>query len=849
MEKVKNILLVFILLFGVQLLISKTEAKAETIFTGEIYVGELIDHVFIKKEYGNGYWQYKQGRFLRRSPDNYFVYCLEPFVEVDNTQTYYVYDSLYYQHLNISYDTWEKVSLLAYYGYNYKDDNYDHTDAKWYAITQVLIWREMDPETEIYFTNTLNGERDDNLFQQEIRELENLVLNYYAFPIFNYDTLISGDTATLIDETNVLSQWEIDTVTNGTAFINGNTLVLSVEFTEPVSILFKRKQKPDKDNILLYLSDTSQNILVDGNLVPLYNTFESPVFGGSVTLNKKNKATNSALPIGEATLSGAMYGIYSVKDDTLVDAIVTDINGVAQSDSKLPIGEYYLKEITPPLGYQLSEEISYFSITKDNLHPTVTVFDSLIPITIDITKYIDVNGSLKPEENVQFALLDKFDQPISTTMTDINGNATVTVPYDTAYTLHQITSTPNYLKSEDIQIFPNIRKVSYSFVIVNKELEAKVKVQKIDKETQQVIAVSGVKFQILDENSQPICQDITYPFEEKICIFETSDDGTFITPLTLKPGTYKLIELADGIPFGYQHNSTPLVFRIDDSSTYTQTDDGTLLLTLNFANERQKGTLVIEKNGENLVLDNNSFHYEDIPLDDVTFEIYAKEDIIICGILFYAKDELVTTLTTKNGMAVTTLELGNYYILETKNDNHHILLSSPIDFTLYDTSSKKITIKNYLPKGTLTLTKIDSVTKEPLVHTEFEIYTDENVLIYSGFTDEIGKIVIDSLFKGTFFIKEITPTHGYQMNEEITTFTISEDDEVVQITLENDVLLIDPSPDIPIDEDIGEVLGVTTDFIIPDVPYTGIHDLTFFYISLILSSISLLFITIKKRSW
>ena len=45
----------------------------------------------------------------------------------------------------------ERISLLAYYGYGYEG----HSDQKWYAITQVMIWRTTNPESDIYFTDTL----------------------------------------------------------------------------------------------------------------------------------------------------------------------------------------------------------------------------------------------------------------------------------------------------------------------------------------------------------------------------------------------------------------------------------------------------------------------------------------------------------------------------------------------------------------------------------------------------------------------------------------------------------------------------------------------------------------------
>ena len=137
-------------------------------YTGDDFIpGEYIPNVYIKKIRSNGTGQYRQGRFIRKKDDNSFVYCLQPFVDVISGEPYNSTSSDYELILNMTSDDWNRVALISYYGYNYKN----HTDYKWYYITQVLIWRVADPTADIYFTNTLNGMRNDNLFLNEINEL------------------------------------------------------------------------------------------------------------------------------------------------------------------------------------------------------------------------------------------------------------------------------------------------------------------------------------------------------------------------------------------------------------------------------------------------------------------------------------------------------------------------------------------------------------------------------------------------------------------------------------------------------------------------------------------------------
>ncbi|MBO4956228.1 MAG: hypothetical protein J6C50_00080, partial [Rickettsiales bacterium] len=96
------------------------EVKAET-YTGQaIWPSEHISNIYIKKFRADGYIKWQQARFIRRSEDNKFVYCLQPYVEIDNNLPYYNIERQDYASvLNMTEEQWDRVSLLAYYGYGY----------------------------------------------------------------------------------------------------------------------------------------------------------------------------------------------------------------------------------------------------------------------------------------------------------------------------------------------------------------------------------------------------------------------------------------------------------------------------------------------------------------------------------------------------------------------------------------------------------------------------------------------------------------------------------------------------------------------------------------------------------
>ena len=174
--------------------------KAET-YTGQaIWPSEFISNIYVKKVKSNGYTKYQQMQFIRRSEDNKFVYCLQPYTDIDNNLPYYeVAKDDYAKVLNMTEEQWDRISLLSYYGYQYNENGYNHSSNKWYAVTQVMIWRTTNPESNIYFTDTLNGSKITS-FDDEIAEIENLVQNHYKAPsIGSYLTLPLGSSITLTD--------------------------------------------------------------------------------------------------------------------------------------------------------------------------------------------------------------------------------------------------------------------------------------------------------------------------------------------------------------------------------------------------------------------------------------------------------------------------------------------------------------------------------------------------------------------------------------------------------------------------------------------------------------------------
>ena len=776
-------------------IIGINEVKAET-YTGEaIWPSEHISGIFIKKVRNDGYTKYQQARFIRRSEDNRFVYCLQPYTDIDNNLPYYtVIRSDYESVLNMTKDTWTKISLIAYYGYGYSENGYDHNAHKWYAVSQVMIWRLTNPESDIYFTDTLNGNKI-NSYDDEIREIEALVANHYTKPSFNTENLVLplSQSTTLNDTNNVLSHYRITSTENVSATINGNNITITATGIGQAKINFAKNATQYTVPPIVYFSNHSQNVFRVGSFDPVASLFNLTVVGGRVEITKLDSYTMSITPSGQATLTGAVYGIYNTNNELLA-TLTTNNNAYALSGYLPSLGEFYLKEITPSPGYTLDVNKYSFIVDKDNLLASVNVYEKVIDREFEITKVYasDKTMLMTPEVGVDFEVYDNSNRLVGTYKTDNDGKIYFTLPYG-EYTLKQKTSTSGYEKIEDYKF--EVKEVGEEInkVFSNAEITARLKVIKVD-DSGNVIAKNGIKFKIKDtKTNNYVCQKISYPTVQNVCTYETDENGVLMTPYPLNTGTYELEEL-DQVIMGYLWNSTPLTFTIDENSTLINDEDFNAILEVRFENKEVKGSIEINKTGEDLVIIGNSpiprsvrniltkYYYEEIPLANVKYGLYDENDNLI-----------TTLITDENGyVKLDNLKLGKYSLKELESSNNNMIDNKVYKFELtYKDQYTPVIVKtfdfqNYLPKGSIDFSKTDLTSGKEIPNVELEIYTINDELIYKGLTNENGKITIDNLFVGKFYIVETIPATGYRLSDEIIYFEILENGNIIKASMTNE---------------------------------------------------------------
>lgn len=311
----------------------------------------------------------------------------------------------------------------------------------------------------------------------------------------------------------------------------------------------------------------------------------------------------------------------------------------------------------------------------------------------------------------------------------------------------------------------------------------KLAIKKIDYDSKNIIAREGIKFKIknIDTNK--------YLSFNNSDIFMTNKDGIVIVPVNLDYGNYE-IEEANQLLDGYLWNKDKIKFKIDENTKYINDNTYGLIYEVNFENKIVKGKVIVNKLGEDYEFKDNMIKYYFKELDNIKFGLFANEDIYDeNNNLIYEKDKLIKEdITNKDGLVIfDNLYLGKYYVKEISSIDKYIKDNNKYSFELVykdqytDIVEYKLDVKNYLKKGKLELIKTDLDDGNLIPNTKFNIYSNNDELIYNGITNQDGKIEISDLPVGKYYILEKLAAPGYEIDNNKYFFEINNN----KITKEN----------------------------------------------------------------
>lgn len=419
---------------------------------------------------------------------------------------------------------------------------------------------------------------------------------------------------------------------------------------------------------------------------------------------------------------------YTYPNVTEIDTFYTNEDGYLITPESLPYGKgYSVVEVQAPYGYILDSTPVYFDITAEN-----TTEENGITIVITEKKNTSQKGTITIEKTGE--------------------------------------------------IFSNVISSGEEVIIYQPEYS--------------VNGLSGAVFEIYAD------EDITTPDgtvrakkDELVSTLKTNTKGTAISK-QLYLGKYRVVEKT--APNGFVLNRTINHIEL----TYSGQNEKVTNTLTSFTNDRQKVVIDLTKileQDEKFNIGNNN------EIFNVSFGLYADEDLKASNGTVIPKDGLLEIITcNEKGKATftTDLPIGSYYVKEISTDSHYILSEKkyPVlfEYAGQDTATVHISvndgepIENEIIYGTIKGLKIDRETGENIAGALFGLFSinetefTEETAILTGKSNEEGIFTFENVPYGEYIVRELKPAEGYLPNEENYQATVSEDEEVIEITVKND---------------------------------------------------------------
>ena len=579
--------------------------------------------------------------------------------------------------------------------------------------------------------------------------------------------------------------------------------------------------------------------------VAFTHTFENERVNATIHLVKKDKETGRDTQ-GDAVFEGAVYGVFAreniihpdgktgilYKAGSQVATMTVDKKGDASVED-LYLGKYYVKEITPPVGYLIDEgeydlECSYEGDFVKTVERSTESSEQVMKQPFQVIKaanngktdadllkgagftaYLKSSLKTNPDGSYDFASA----KPVVLTadgktemFTDAKGYAcSIPLPYGT-YLVKETTTPHNYKPVDDFTVTisenhpdePQIWRI-----LLDDEFKAKLKIVKKDDETKRPVLAAGTEFKIYDlDHKKYVEQVTTYPITVTHKSYFTDSQGYLILPNNLSIGHYRIEEVT--APDGYTLNQNYVEIEVDSNTAYQMDSvSGDVVIEVDYENHPVKGKLTVYKKGEMLAGFNKDFIYEEQFLKDAVFEVYAAEDIYSPDyqkdaegnrIVVYAKDTLVTTITTgEDGMAVAeNLPLGAYRVVEKTAPDGFVLNPEAEDVVFVyegqDTPvvEQDVTIGDERQRVAITVEKQDAENGAVVAGAVFGIYNKEDItadgkvivaadtLLQEMTSDDKGQAgcTLD-LPLGSYYVKELKAPAGYVSSNEVLNFDAS----------------------------------------------------------------------------
>lgn len=529
-------------------------------------------------------------------------------------------------------------------------------------------------------------------------------------------------------------------------------------------------------------------------------------------------------------------GSYSKAKEFERDILVCDENGFAESKD-LPYGIYTVKQTKGWDGKELMKPFDVF-ISKNGEIYRYLINNAVFKSLIEIVKKDAETGKIIPASGIGFKVRNtdtgeyiiqhiNYPTPVDIDIyyTDSAGKLMLpeALPLGNYEIIEQNTcygyvldSSPVPFKIDGSQTIVTVEKHNTpqkGTITVSKSGEVFSSVSESDGIYQPVYEVKGLQGAVFEITAAEdiYTLDGTLRYAKGTVVDEiTADKNGKAVSAPLYLGKFEIREIK--APYGMAVSNEIHTVEL----TYAGQEVSITEKTVDIYNERQRAEISLEKT---LAQDEKFRIGMNGEILSVQFGLFAAEDLTAADGSVIPKDGLLEIINCdENGKAMFTADIpvgAKLYVKEIATDNHYLLsdekYSVVFEYAGQDTALVEIKanngepIKNDLIYGTVKGLKIDRETRKPIKGTLFGLFRADEAeftaekAILTAQSDENGIFTFENVPYGDFIIREIKPADGFIANDEKYNITVTENEQIVEITVENDRIpeIIPPVPDIP----------------------------------------------------
>lgn len=451
---------------------------------------------------------------------------------------------------------------------------------------------------------------------------------------------------------------------------------------------------------------------------------------GTKILDSNNKEISSSsnsnfkIAIPTKNIKESINGKINIKEAQIKTCPIYHVQ------SSIPKAQNY---VTYTGSYEIADTSTNMQVDPNNCSLVLTKIDS---------------ETKKPLPNVTFEITKQNGEKLGEYITNEKGVIELNNLKPGIVKIKEIKVDDRYiLNGEEQQILLQWGKTT-KIEVENNRKKGNLKIVKVDSENEE-IKLEGIEFELYNDKKELINKLIT------------NENGE-ATLENLDIGAYYLKEVKTDEE--YILNEEEIEVKIEwNKETQIQIE-----------NSRKKGSLKIVK------IDSED---KEIKLEGVEFELYDNKE-----------NYINTFATNENGeIIIEDLDIGNYIIKEVKTNEKYILNDEKIEITIEQDKETKLEIENEKIKGQIKITKLseddNKITGKkagtPIANVEFEIRDEEGEVVQTIITNEQGIAITEKLEKGKYYIKETKTDENYELNNNIYTIEITENEQIENIQITN----------------------------------------------------------------